>query len=196
MESYQQYPDDLQKTTVNFDAFIVAHSKGIHSYGDTAGLDNLVKYFIQKKYPYKIFHCYNPADIVSVLKEKRAKYLWIFGHGWRGGITFKEAGKISDLSILWPEKKSLIYENLTNENPPLPEKLFIGQFHCNTLSNNPPINTPLPEILIKNPRADDYYVTDNFMNHFSVWAATRGLAQKIKRESIREYNSYTSWNSK
>ena len=181
---FAQYPDDLNERTIDYDAIIVAHSKGLHSIGITAGIDNLVTFFQSKQYPYQIFHCYGPSDIMAVLRDGRAKYLWIFGHGWQGGVTFKEAGKISDLSIRYPPRIEFVYQNLTIEIPPLPLKKFIGQFHCNSIIQEKSANVPLHQILISDPKEEDYYVTDDEMNHFSVWFATWILTFNIHRTSV------------
>lgn len=181
---FAQYPDDLNERTIDYDAIIITHSKGVHSIGNTAGIDNLVIYFQAKRYPYRIFHCYCPSDMMTVLRDERAKYLWIFGHGWLGGVTFKEAGKISDLSIRYPLRIEFVYQYLTLEIPPLPLKKFVGQFHCNPFIQEKSANIPLPQVLMSDPKEEDYYVTDREMNHFSVWFATWILTFNIRRTSV------------
>jgi len=39
-------------------------------------------------------------------------------------------------------------------------------------------------LLMSNPKEDNYYVTDDEMNHFSVWFATRELMSEVKRDKI------------
>ena len=171
---------------MDHDAIIIAKSKGVHSLGQYAGIDNLIERFIIKKYPFKIYLCETPSDFKSVLRNEKAKYIWIFSHEWRGRIAFKESGNLSDFSIIKPKTALQIYEELRNEIPRFPKKLFIAQLHCNPLSKKPPINTPLPEILMENPSEDDYYVTDGSLNHYAVWFATRKLSFKIRRPLITE----------
>jgi len=183
-KSFEHYPDDLNERTIDYDAIIIAHSKGFHSIGITTGIDNLVVFFQSKHYPYRIFHCYCPSDMMAVLRDERAKYLWIFGHGWRGGVSFKEAGKISDFSIFNPPRIGFVYQFLTTEIPPLPSKKFIGQFHCSPFLPEKAANIPLPKILMCDPKEEDYYVTDDEMNHYSVWFATLRLTFNIRRKSV------------
>jgi len=186
----QQYPKNLDYLNVDHDAIIIVKSKGVHSIGQYAGIDNLIERFIIEKYPFKIYPCDNLTDFKSVLRNENARYIWIFSHGWRGGVVFKDAGKLSDLSIIRPKSADLIYDELRNEIPQFPKKLFIAQLHCNPKSDNPPINTSLPEILMENPSEDDYYVTDGSLNHYAVWFATRKLSFKIRRPSIKEPKTY------
>jgi hypothetical protein len=184
--SFEQYPPDLNQRSIDYDAVIIAHSKGFHSIGTAVGVDNLVIHFLKKQYPFRIFHCYCSSDIITILQDERAKYLWVFGHGWRGGVTFKEAGDISDFSICKPPKTEFVYQHLMMEVPRVPPKKFVGQFHCCSLSNKNQPNIPLPEILIENPKIGDYYVTDNEMNHYSVWFTTRQLLDKITRKPVKK----------
>ncbi|MDD5189147.1 MAG: hypothetical protein PHF57_13155, partial [Methanoregula sp.] len=79
----QQFPEDLNPCQQDHDAFVIIHSMGVYFLG-YAGFDILINYFTSERYAFKIYHCYNPEDFKKVLKNERAKYIWIFGHGWRG----------------------------------------------------------------------------------------------------------------
>lgn len=173
-----QYPENLETSNLDYDAIIIAHSQGIHDFGLGTGVDNIVNKLTKEKYPYKILHCNTPYCVTSELRKNHAKYIWIFGHGWRGGIVFKEPGK-----IIHPSYAELIYENLKDEKPSLSKKLFIGQFHCNSLSKKPTINTPLIEILLDNPVENQYFISEGNLNHYSVWIATRKLANNLHRDT-------------
>lgn len=85
----QQFPENLDIHQKDHDAFIIIHSMGTFSAGSYSGLDILIPHFIKNRYPFKIYHCYNPQEFLDVLRNEKAKYNWIIGHGWRGGITFK-----------------------------------------------------------------------------------------------------------
>jgi hypothetical protein len=164
-----QYPDNLDTSGLDYDAIIIAHSSGFHDIGMGTGVHNIVNKLSQEKYPYKIIHCDDPECVADALRDNHAKYIWIFSHGWRGGLDLK--------------KGDLIYEKFVRENPGILKKKFIGQFHCNPLSKKRP-NTSLIETLIDKPNPNQYFITEDSMNHYSVWDATRKLAKNIRRNPI------------
>lgn len=179
----QQFPNNLDSSKTVHDAFILVHSMGSNII--IAGLDNLIYTFKDRRYPFKIYHCCTPDDFKAVLANENAKYLWIFGHGWRGGITFKQTPSISDIIHLKLRKKtnfrySDLLENVQSNYPP---KDFIAQLHCNHISKKEPSNTTLPQILMDgNLTPEMYHVSDNFNNHFSIWFTTRKLVREIERK--------------
>jgi hypothetical protein len=179
----QQYPEKLDSSKTVHDAFILVHSMG--NDGIISGLDNLIHSFKTKNYPFKIYHCYTPDDFKAVLANENAKYIWIFGHGWRGGITFKWKPSIWDIIHLKLRKQtnfrySDLLENGQGNYPP---KDFIAQFHCNHISKKEPSKTALPQILMnKNITPEMYHVSDYFNNHFSIWFTTRKLVKNIERK--------------
>lgn len=181
----QQYPENLDVSKTIHDAFIFVYSVG--SDGIIPGLDNLICTFKTKKYPFKIYHCYNPEDFKAVLANENAKYLWIFGHGWRGGISFKWEPSIRDIIHLNVKKQTNFrYSDLIEDFQSLyPSKNFIAQFHCNHVDKTDPSNTSLPEILMDGSVIPEmYYVSDHKNNIFSIWFATRKLMRNIERKSI------------
>ena len=180
----QQYPHDLDERDLNHDAFIVIHSMGDHGFGLYAGFDNLIKHYTKEKYPFKIYHCYNPDDFKKSLKNDKAKYIWIFGHGWRGGITFKWTKKSGDPILLRSKKTQYAYAQLLNEKEIYPKKSFVAQFHCNHIEKTFAYNITLCEILLESHHKSKYYVTNGLNNHFSIWFATRKLMSEVKRDKI------------
>jgi len=178
----QQFPPNLDSASQDHDGFIVIHSLGFFNSISYPGFDILIQFFVSKKYPFKIYHCYNLEDFKSILKNKKAKYIWIFGHGWRGGITFKWTRKLSHL--LTPNKTQFSYEKIQTDLEKYPRKLFIGQFHCNHIAKTIPDNISLPEILLDPSNDSYYYVTDWKMNTISIWVAVRQLLKEVKRNEV------------
>jgi hypothetical protein len=177
----QQFPEDLNPCQQDHDAFVIIHSMGVYFLG-YAGFDILINYFTSERYAFKIYHCYNPEDFKKVLKNERAKYIWIFGHGWRGGVTFKWTRSISHL--LTPNKSQLSYKKIQDELEKYPKKLFIGQFHCNHIAKTIPDNVSLPEILLETSNDSNYYVSNWKMNTISIWFAIRKLVKEVKRTEV------------
>lgn len=180
-----QFPENLDSSNTVHDAFILIHSVG--SSGDTCGLDNLISTFKAKKYPFKIYHCYTPDDFKAVLANEKAKYVWIFGHGWRGGIAFKWRPYLRDrLHLKWKKETVFQYSDLIeNGQTAYPSKDFIAQLHCNNPSKKDLSNVPLPEILMEEGVTPEmYHVSDKFYTPCSVWFTTRKLAKTVKRTPI------------
>ena len=177
----QQFPQNLNSDSQDHDGFIVIHSMG-HNFMSYPGFDILISFFISNRYPFKIYHCYNPGDFKNVLSNERTKYIWIFGHGWRGGITFKWTRKL--LHLLTPNKTQFSYKKIQDELEKYAKKLFIGQFHCNHLVKTSPDNISLPEILLDPSNDSNYYVTDWKMNTISIWVAVKKLVKEVKRNEI------------
>ncbi len=179
----QQFPHNLDPNRTEHDGFIVIHSMGPNA-ETYPGFSNLIPHYVKERYPFKIYHCYNPDDFKNALKNKNARYIWIFGHGWRGGITFKWTRRITQL--FKANKTSFAYNLIRDERDLFPKKLFIGQFHCNNLIKADSNPIPLPEILLDPSIGSSYYVTDWKMNDWSIWFATRHLTHGVKRDRIPE----------
>lgn len=177
----QQFPYNLISDKQDHDAFIIIHSMGTHFSG-YPGFNTLIQFFVSKEYPLKIYHCYNPEDFKNVLKNERARYIWIFGHGWRGGVTFKWTRSISH--FLTSNKSNLSYKTIQDELEKYPKKLFIGQFHCNHIAKTIPDNVSLPEILLETSNDSNYYVSNWKMNTISIWFAIRKLVKEVKRTEV------------
>jgi len=181
----QQYPDNLNILCTVHDAFIIIHSAG--EIGAASGLDNLIVRYKAKNYPFKIYHCYNPDEFKAVLANENAKYLWIFGHGWRGGIAFK-------WRVSWRERLKLTLKKVTifpycnlieNDNDSYPSKEFIAQLHCNNFIKKFTCNMSLPELIMQdNFISGNYHVSDRKHSIISIWFTTRELAKNIKRTPI------------
>jgi hypothetical protein len=177
----QQFPHNLNSYIVDHDAFVIIHSMSDNS-TDYPGFDLLIKFFSAKRFPFKIYHCYNPEDFKNVLKNEKAKYIWIFGHGWRGGVTFKWTRRLPH--IFTPNKTAFSYKQIQENLGKYPKKLFIGQFHCNHIAKSNPDSIPLPEILLDPSHNFEYYVPNWKMNSLSIWIAVKHLVKEVKRTEV------------
>lgn len=181
----QQFPENLDISNTIHDAFVLIHSGGEKRL--FGGLSCLIFKFKSEKYPFKIYHCYNPDEFKTVLANENAKYLWIFGHGWRGGITFKWRVTLHDVLHLKFKKSTIFrYSDLIENGTDIyPSKDYIAQFHCNHISKKDPSNRPLPEFIMQNNlNLNNYHVSDNMNSNISIWFATRKLTKSIKRTPI------------
>lgn len=177
----QQFPENLDIRNRDHDAFVVIHSMGSFSIYRYVGLDILIRYFISKKYPFKIYHCYNPQEFQEVLKNERAKYLWIIGHGWRGGITFKWM-KSSGERFSRKKKRTLFpYAKIRGDLDQFPKKAFIAQLHCNHFDRTYAYNESLVEILLDTSADSQYYITDSLSFMLFNWFAIKDLIRNTER---------------
>jgi hypothetical protein len=174
----QQFPQDLDPSIQDHDGFIVNHSLGFFNTLPYSGFDILIPFFIERKYPFKVYHCYNPDEFVSVLKNEKVKFLWIFGHGWKGGITFKWA------HFLAKSRTRMSYNRIYNELKNSPRKKFVGQFHCSHIDTTEPDNLSAPELLLDVSDSSYYYLTNTKMNVISIWFAIRNCITDVKRTGI------------
>jgi len=182
----QQFPDDLDIHQRDHDAFIIIHSMGSFSAGLYSGLDILIPFFTKNRYPFKIYHCYNPQEFIDVLRNEKAKYILIIGHGWRGGITFKWMRFFWEGILKKPKKTQFPYAKIRDNLNDIPKKLFIVQFHCNHIEKAFSDNESLVELLLDDQAGSDAYITDDLINIISIWLASRDLIRRIKRTSIPE----------
>jgi hypothetical protein len=182
----QQFPENLDIHQRDHDAFIIIHSMGSFSVGSYCGLDILIPFYTKNRYPFKIYHCYNPQEFLDVLRNEKAKYIWIIGHGWRGGITFKWMRSFWEGILKKPKKTQFPYAKIRDNLNEIPKKLFIVQFHCNHIEKAFSDNESLVELLLDDQAVSDAYITENLTHVISIWFASRDLIRKIKRTSIPE----------
>lgn len=181
----QQYPNNLDCTKTVHDAIIFIYPVGNGE--STAGVDNLICAFKARKYPFKMYYCYNPEEFKAILANEKAKYLWIFSHGWRGGITFKWGLTVNDIIHLrFKRQTNLRYFNLIeDEQNTYPPKSFIAQLHCNHIAKKDPSKVTLPEVLMNgNITPEMYHISDNYNNNYSIWFTTRKLVRNLERTPL------------
>ena len=178
----RQYPENLNPLTTNHNAFIIVHSPGDNMV--YAGIDNLINKFTATKNPFRIYDCNNPDEFKTVVANEKAKRLWIFGHGWRGGITFKGQRPLWN-SLPFKAKNNTYFsycDLIENDLNTYPSKDFVAQLHCNHFSKKHASNRPLPEFLMENNLGkDNYHVSDSKNNPISVYFTTKKLVTNIKR---------------
>jgi hypothetical protein len=86
----------------------------------SGGIDLLVDYFDNKKKElYDIYICKTKEDVIDVIEKIEVNRIWIFGHGWMGGLYFGSFDNKLEYSY---------FKSLKEEQ----KKDFIGQFHCNS----------------------------------------------------------------
>jgi hypothetical protein len=182
----QKFPDNLNTKLQEHDAFIIIHSMGIQSFGSYVGVDRLIRIFIREQYPFRIYHCYNPEEFIEILKNDKTKYIWIFGHGWRGGIGFKWTHTICDWLLRKNKKTYFDYSEIQKLSEKIPKKLFIAQLHCNHCEKASRETLSLVELLLKTyDDAFDYYVTTDYQHIFTIWYATGYLGSKARRNKYQ-----------
>ena len=181
----QQFPENLDIRNREHDAFVIIHSLG-SSIGSYVGLDILIPHYIRNRFPFKIYHCYNPQEFLDVLKNDKAKYLWIIGHGWRGGITFKWTTSFRGFLYHKQNRTLFPYAKIRENLDQYPKKAFIAQFHCNHIDKTYAQNESLVEILLDTFEESHYYITEDLSNVVSTWFATRELKSRIQRTSVSE----------
>ena len=101
-------------------AIIIAHKNSasiekIRLYMD--GMDILIKRFRCNKTPtnYKIYEITSKNEAIQIICNPQTTHLWIFGHGARNKLRF--------------DSGNLYYQEVRNAR----RKIFIGQYHCNSL---------------------------------------------------------------
>ena len=78
-----------------------------------AGIDLLINYFNKMREPFDIYLCKTRADVKEVIERKEVNRIWIFGHGWMGGLYFgkNDELKYSDFKTLTEEQKRILLDN-------------------------------------------------------------------------------------
>lgn len=80
------------------------------------GTDLLIQYFIRKAIPHQIYLC-NPRRARELIQQENFKFLYLFGHGFQGGLTFHF--NMGTQNLRYDSIDSII------------DKLTIIQMHCN-----------------------------------------------------------------
>lgn len=184
----QQFPSDLDYINTPHDAFVIVHSMNVSTpHSEAAGISNLIHDFKSRGYPFKIYHCYNPQGFDNILRNENALYIWIFGHGWHGGIAFKWKKNLIECFSRKKKETVLQYEDIIQNISDYPKKQFIAQLHCNHTSKKTLANRSLPDILLIEGATDrDYFVTGSSRNVYSNWWDTRKLAKSVTRVSLSD----------
>ena len=113
------YNHQIKNLTINHAGIIIGllddSEKNLLTY--TSGIDLLVNYFNKNEEAFDIYFCKTKEAAKDVIEKKEVNRIWIFGHGWMGGLYF---GKFDDI-LEYSDFKSLNEEQ---------KKDFVGQFHC------------------------------------------------------------------
>ena len=120
------------------------------------GVDTLIKGIYEKE-PYKIYNCYEPEEIMLVVKNPKVKRLWIFGHGVKHGVS--------------TDSGTLYYCNFQNE----PQKEFVAQLHC-----NPQGGKSSCDYLLDRPLPGNCIVSDSYRHAIQNVLDIRRYLSKIK----------------
>jgi len=112
-------PNRVTDKTKDHHAILIAIStKRNKQSGSKVGSDLLIDLFTRRSIPFNIYLC-NPSTAESVISSQKTKFIYLFGHGKRGNLTFYLDGR---------EKPDFVYyKNFINS----PKKEFISQLHCN-----------------------------------------------------------------
>lgn len=78
----------------------------------------LLAHEFSEKVPYRVYECRTKEKFEELYYNPSIKWLWILGHGDRGGFCYE----------VCDDDHYLKYSNLRPE----PSKLFIAQLHCNS----------------------------------------------------------------
>ena len=130
------YPDSIHKKTINLierfpekgsenphHAIIIAHKKdlvqGQYEKRDyLSGVGILIEKFqnsSERSVNYKIYEVNIKEKVIPVILDEKTTHLWIFGHGQRNKLRLMG--------------ENLCYFEVRNA----PKKVFIGQYHCNSV---------------------------------------------------------------
>lgn len=104
----------------NHDAIVViVYNRFSSSAMFGCGIDLLIGCFNQNNRPYKIYLCDTREKFLSIINTPKAKRIWIFGHGKRGGVSCSDG--------------LCLYEDLEKRMAPESKgKEAVYQFHCNS----------------------------------------------------------------
>lgn len=98
---------------------IIFYSPFSREYFSIAGLDLLIPFFVKNKIKYRVYSCENSEIFFKIVNNPKTTTLWIFGHGYRGGVRF------SDMIVSYSD----LFENLSEDAK---NKKYVYQFHCNS----------------------------------------------------------------
>lgn len=160
-----EYIADVRKLdffTEPYHSIIIANSTSRwKKIGIFTGIDLLVEKIKTQNCKFKITLCNAPNEAKSEIENKNAKFIYLFGHGFKGGLTFYH-------------KDSILTLNYNTINPNFCKK-FIGQFHCNggnALS--------LIELFSKsNCTEDNHYFQEGLTTIFILWYDIRFKVLKM-----------------
>ncbi len=166
----EQKKKDPDIRSTPHDALIIVKSTTITCSIFSPGIKRLIFFLLKEKYPFYIYYCNNPSDFKAVIENPNAKYLYIFGHGWMGGVTFQ-----LKTPIQYP-----FVELLKEIGSYHPEKAYIAQFNCCTLNDNLS-NESLPEVLFKeNLSRKKYYLTKHKSNMLTIITGIHKIRDDIR----------------
>ncbi len=98
---------------------LIYYSPLSREYFSLAGLDLLIPFFIDNKINYRVYCCNNSDFFLEIVNNPKTTTLWIFGHGFRGGVRFFD--------------KLINYSDLVNKlSEECKNKKYVYQFHCNS----------------------------------------------------------------
>lgn len=142
------------------------------------GLSVLIKSLLKKNCNFKLYYCHNCEEVKNVLKNKYTSDIWIFGHGWRGGLGFKNKQTLKEWIFRENKGECLDYNEILQDISEYPKKRFIAQLHCN-YKNSKRCNISLPEILLID--SSDYrnsFVSSFLMDPLSIYLTLKFRLQK------------------
>jgi hypothetical protein len=95
-----------------------------------------------KEINYKVYEVSSKEQVIPLILDKNITHLWIFGHGSRNRVSL--------------EKGNLCYFEIRNEVRKAFPKVFIGQYHCNSLIGKSlgDYNNPQIQDITRGPRMD------------------------------------------
>jgi hypothetical protein len=141
----QKYPKRLNGNEHH--AIIIAHKNeptlGKFPWKDyLSGEDVLIEKFQNslKKYNYKIYEVYTKDQIIPIILDVNTTHLWIFGHGQSNKLRLMNG--------------NLCYFEVRNA----PKKVFVGQYHCNSILGKSLgyYNKPFIQDITRWPRIDPF----------------------------------------
>lgn len=117
------------------------------------------------KIPYKIYPVKNERDFLRVYYDNKVRYLWILGHGDRGGFSYN--------------KRKINYLKYSDRFPQKAKK-FIAQLHCNCDKGQ-----TLAELNGLNVDYDTTHVRWAFQNSFYIMRKVEEFLQDCEGDGTR-----------
>jgi hypothetical protein len=153
IEEYLSQKKQPNPDAESYHAIIIANSTTCwKKMGIFTGVDQIVEKLKIENCEYKICLCNNQDEAKKEIEEPKAKFLYLFGHGFRGGLTFYHPNSSSS---------QLNYVDVNAER----KKNFIGQFHCNSGNELSLID----HLLIDRLSEGNYYFHKGWTTAFVVW---------------------------
>jgi hypothetical protein len=144
-----------------YHSIIIANStKQSKSAGIFVGIDLLIKRIKSQKCKYKITLCNTPVEVKNEIENQNAEYIYLFGHGFKGGLTLYFSESTFEFKYCSVNPKNF--------------KKFIGQFHCNDGNEQ-----SLVELLMKEPNLDNHYFINGYTTTFLLWYDIRFKVLKM-----------------